>query len=115
MKSISISILSTLALGALLVGCGDSDAARGATGPVGPAGSDGPTGPAGLVALVAVSDEGAGADCEAGGKRIDFGADDDGSGTLEEGEIEATEYVCNGANGADGVDGTTGMDGATGE
>lgn len=44
--------------------------------------------------LVSVTDEAAGDHCEAGGQRIDTGRDLDGSGTLDEHEIESTRYVC---------------------
>lgn len=50
--------------------------------------------------LVAVSDEPAGANCEAGGQRLDVGVDDgDGGGTaddgvLDAGEIDSSYYLC---------------------
>jgi len=47
---------------------------------------------------VVLTDEPAGANCAAGGQRVDSGLDDDDSGTLEAGEIDQTSYVCNGVS-----------------
>ena len=60
--------------------------------------------------LIAVTAETAGANCAAGGQRIDTGVDNgDGGtaddGTLQAGEVDNTSYVCNGIDGADGMDG----------
>jgi hypothetical protein len=71
----------------------------------GPIGTMGGMGTSGRPALVAMSDETAGANCAAGGKRIDYGVDDDGDNTLDTGEIDGTQYVCNGANGPTGANG----------
>ena len=49
---------------------------------------------------VDVNDEPAGNNCPTGGVRLDSGYDDDGSGALEDGEIEDTQYVCNGSDGS---------------
>jgi hypothetical protein len=71
----------------------------------GPVGNMGGMGNGGRPALVAMSDEAPGANCAAGGKRIDFGVDDDGDNTLDTGEIDGTQYVCNGIAGATGANG----------
>jgi OmcA/MtrC family decaheme c-type cytochrome len=62
-------------------------------GPGGPAGQDGSP------ALVATSDEPAGANCAAGGSRIDFGLDANGNGVLDDAEISGTTYTCDGPGG----------------
>ena len=60
--------------------------------------------------LFQISDEPIGSNCSAGGKRIDTGLDNgDNGGTandsiLQSGEIDKTEYIC---NGTDGIDSTT--------
>src|SRR5688500_16894192 len=48
--------------------------------------------------LVRVDDEAAGENCEFGGVAIQSGEDSDDSGTLDDSEITATQYVCNGAS-----------------
>lgn len=70
-------------------------------------GSDGTDG---LNVLTNVTPELPGANCANGGNRIDTGIDDDGSGTLEMGEIDNTFYVCNGAQGTPGTPGNDGED-----
>ena len=49
--------------------------------------------------LVTVTEEAPGANCEAGGQKVESGEDYDASGTLEESEVEHTTYVCNGVDG----------------
>lgn len=56
-------------------------------------GSDGSDG---VGSLVDVTNEAPGANCARGGFRIDWGADDDGDGTLDAGEVDGTVYVCSG-------------------
>lgn len=46
--------------------------------------------------LARVTDEPAGANCPAGGKRIDLGTDRNGDQTLQDAEIESTSYACTG-------------------
>lgn len=75
--------------------CNGVDGEPGATGPTGPAGPAGPDGDDGLVSLIDVTDEAAGANCQEGGVRIDWGLDDNGNGSLEAAEIDGTSYVCN--------------------
>ncbi len=65
-------------------------------------------------ALIDVTDEPAGANCAEGGVRVDAGVDDDGDGVLDPGEIDTTEYVCDGTAGTDGTDGTDGTAGTDG-
>ncbi len=69
----------------------------------GSVGDPGPMGVPGTNALVVTTAEAAGANCAAGGVRLDAGLDDDGDGTLQSGEIDATSYICNGADGAPGL------------
>lgn len=49
--------------------------------------------------LVDIDDEPAGERCESGGVRVSRGTDANANGELEETEIVATQYVCNGAGG----------------
>jgi N-acetylneuraminic acid mutarotase len=53
-------------------------------------------GPPGAESLVHMTPEPAGANCAAGGERIDVGIDLNGDGILEPNEIKQTAYVCNG-------------------
>ena len=66
-----------------------------------------------LTALVSAHPEAAGANCTAGGTRIDAGFDANGNGTLDSTEVASTQYVCNGTAGATGTTGATGATGAT--
>jgi hypothetical protein len=71
-------------------------------------GADGVNGSTGSSSLVETSAEAAGANCPAGGTRVDTGLDDGlpsgtaRNGVLEPGELDATRYVCNGASGTAG-------------
>ena len=91
--------------------------AAGVAGPVGltgPAGVAGPQGVAGangtngLNALVKTTVEPAGANCVAGGTKVETGLDANNNGVLDLAEINAaqTTYVCNGSGGANGGVGT---------
>ena len=53
----------------------------------------------GNTSLTSVTTEPAGDNCENGGVRIDSGVDTNGNGTLDEDEVTATAYVCNGIDG----------------
>jgi hypothetical protein len=53
-------------------------------------------GPAGVASLVRLTPVAAGAQCAAGGFRIDTGTDDDKNGTLSDAEVRQTQLVCNG-------------------
>src|SRR5687767_2037542 len=56
---------------------------------------------AGTSAAVQVVDEPAGANCPAGGQRIDVGPDDNDDGIPD--DVTSTSYVCNGTDGNDAV------------
>lgn len=62
-----------------------------------------PEGPIGKTALVKITDEAAGDNCPASGKKVETGIDEDSSGTLEASEVKSTTYVCNGTIGPDGL------------
>ncbi|WP_203256358.1 DUF7151 family protein [Hyunsoonleella ulvae] len=49
--------------------------------------------------LTKITDEAAGANCENGGLKIDTGVDTNGNGTLDDEEVRATAYACNGVDG----------------
>ncbi|GAA0732776.1 hypothetical protein GCM10009430_46260 [Aquimarina litoralis] len=49
--------------------------------------------------LTKITNEPAGTNCENGGLKIDSGLDTNANGTLDETEISATAYICNGING----------------
>jgi len=73
---------------------------QGETGEKGDAGEDGKNGQNGMTTLVAVSDEEAGENCTAGGKKIEYGLDANYNGKLDQEEIlpESAYYVCNGSS-----------------
>lgn len=84
----------------------------GPTGPTGPQGPTGPTGPqgpsggpqgdggatGGRSSLVTATTEPAGANCLAGGIKVNIGLDLDADNVLDPGEINSTTYVCNGTS-----------------
>lgn len=85
--------------------------AAGSTGAAGLAGAVGPAGPAGatgLATLLLTSAEPAGANCAAGGVKVQAGTDADRNGTLAAGEVSTTSFVCNGLNGVNGANGVGG-------
>ncbi len=49
-------------------------------------------------ALVNITPEPAGENCDNGGQKIETGIDDNGDGILDPGEVDNTEYICNGEN-----------------
>jgi hypothetical protein len=53
----------------------------------------------GSTSLTSVTTELAGNNCENGGVKIDSGVDTNGNGTLDQDEVTATAYVCNGVDG----------------
>lgn len=65
-------------------------------------GADGLAGADGVSHLVATADEPAGPNCADGGIVVTSGPDTDGSGSLDAGEVTATRYVCDGADGVGG-------------
>lgn len=90
----------------------------GADGSDGADGTNGEDGSSSLIELMELPAEDA--NCPEGGTRVDTGLDDGegtataGDGVLGDDEIDATAYVCNGADGARGPAGADGMDGARG-
>jgi hypothetical protein len=70
---------------------------NGATGPQGNAGINGTNG---QNSLVKTTTEAAGANCAAGGVKLEYGLDANNDGILGAGEINAllTKYICNGIN-----------------
>lgn len=84
--------------------CNGEQGEKGETGPKGDQGIQGETGETGesgrngAAALVSVVNEPKGANCAAGGKKIETGLDANGNGTLDEDEIDPADihYVCNG-------------------
>ncbi len=93
-------------------GAAGEDGKDGDDGSDGKNGQDGKAGAAGSNALVVITDEAAGSNCTAGGKKIASGTDANNNGTLDEAEIIKTEYICNGTNGSNGNEGTKGDAGA---
>jgi OmcA/MtrC family decaheme c-type cytochrome len=77
--------------------------APGEAGPPGAPGAPGDAGAPGLSALVKTSVEPAGANCAAGGAKVEAGLDANGNGSLDPAEVTATTYVCNGDAGATGL------------
>jgi hypothetical protein len=58
-------------------------------------GSEGQTGPSGMNTLLKTSSEAVGINCSFGGLKIDSGPDVNGNETLDDGEIQATSFLCN--------------------
>jgi hypothetical protein len=56
-------------------------------------------GQGGIKVVAKTTAESAGANCAHGGTRIDVGVDDNGNNTLDDGEIDSTQYVCDHAPG----------------
>jgi len=77
-------------VGFALVGC---------TGSQGDAGPSGPSGSGGVSTLVRIDEGSVDAHCTHGGIRVLVGHDADGSGELEDGEVESTRFICNGDDG----------------
>jgi Tol biopolymer transport system component len=105
--------------------CNGSDGMDGAPGADGMNGDPGEDGDDGLPgdpgmngvpgtnALIATTTIAPGADCANGGTQVDAGLDDDNDGVLDEGEIDATSFICTGEDGDPGQPGQPGQDGAT--
>lgn len=75
-------------------------------------------------ALIVTTDELSGDKCSSGGIKIASGTDNNDNGSLEDSELSAVKYVCNGndgekglagKDGAKGSDGLDGFDGADGQ
>jgi uncharacterized protein (TIGR02145 family) len=88
---------------------------QGLTGAIGPQGPIGLTGPAGATgvngsngknSLVKTTNEPAGATCETGGVKMEYGIDANSNGTLDLSEVNnaLTKYVCNGLQGEPATD-----------
>lgn len=77
-------------------------------------GSAGSAGAGGKPSLVAVTTESAGANCASGGNKVRSGLDANSNGTLEDGEVQSTSFVCHGSAGAQGVAGAAGAAGSNG-
>jgi len=73
---------------------------QGVTGVAGIAGTNGTNGVDGKNTLVNTTTEAAGANCAAGGTKVEVGLDANNNGTLDANEINSslTKYVCNGAS-----------------
>lgn len=69
------------------------------TGDQGPPGNPGGPGDNGDTALAITSVEPPGANCPAGGIKVEVGVDADDNGSLEPSEVTSTTYVCNGDGG----------------
>jgi len=80
---------------------------HGVDGTTGTNGSNGVDGSNGLNGLISVSDEPVGANCGAGGKKIDVGLDNNENNALDTDEITSTQYVCHGLAGTGGSTGNT--------
>lgn len=52
--------------------------------------------------LVIATEEEAGANCSAGGIKLELGSDDNSNGLLDSEEITSTSYICHGLDGSDG-------------
>lgn len=86
MTSGTLSVLATALLACVtLAACGD-----------GSNGKDGANGAPGTSMLVRTVAEPAGANCASGGQKLQLGADVNGNGQLDDGEVQETRYVCNG-------------------
>lgn len=71
-------------------------------------GSDGTDGSNGNNSLISVSSfSGVQGGCTNGGLIIRTGVDDNGNGSLDAGEVDATSYVCDGSDGSNGNDGNS--------
>ena len=69
----------------------------------GVAGANGTNGSDGFTTLVAVTSEPAGTNCDAGGKKVSVGKDNNANNILDSSEISSADYICDGASGANGL------------
>ena len=90
--------------------------AQGLTGATGLTGTQGLPGAQGQNTLTKTTIEAAGANCIAGGVKIEYGYDANNSGTLDVAETSPslTKYVCNGLQGPIGAQGLPGASGPAG-
>ena len=77
----------------------------------GQAGAAGGAGSSGKPSLVAVTAEAASTNCASGGHKVRSGLDANGSGVLDDSEVQSTSFVCHGAVGAQGSAGVAGASG----
>jgi hypothetical protein len=70
---------------------------------------NGATGAVGQAALISVTSELAGANCAAGGSRIQAGVDLNSNSVLDSSEVTSNTFVCNGSLGATGATGASGF------
>ncbi|WP_420578512.1 DUF7151 family protein [Ekhidna sp.] len=68
-------------------------------------GADGNDGANGSTLVARTSPEEPGENCENGGTLVEIGADANGNGSLDNGEVQTSFFVCNGQDGADGGSG----------
>jgi len=59
--------------------------------------------------LTKITTETAGTNCTNGGLKLEYGTDKNGNGMLENDEISATSYVCNGSDSSNGSSNTSGV------
>jgi ELWxxDGT repeat protein len=90
------------------------DDLTGSSEPDGEAGTDGQDGADGHGALVVTYQEPSGSNCADGGIRIEVGVDDDDDAVLDAGEVDQTQYICDGTDGSSGQDGKDGANGTDG-
>ncbi len=76
---------------------------NGVPGAPGRDGRDGDRGLPGSTALIRTVDEPPGLNCSEGGLRVEVGVDDNGDGALDRDEVDATGFVCSGAQGQPGL------------
>jgi len=98
------------------IGLTGATGAQGIQGAAGTAGASGATGAAGKNTLAKTTSEVAGANCAAGGVKVEYGLDLNSNNILDVSEINATltKYICNGTVGATGAQGPTGLTGLAG-
>lgn len=108
------STLDTAEVSSVQFVCNGATGAMGATGTGGAVGATGLTGADGLTTLVLMTPEPAGANCSAGGMLVSAGRDTNRNGLLSAGEVDVSDYLCNGAAGAAGATGAPGASGAPG-
>ncbi|GAB5414999.1 MAG: hypothetical protein Cons2KO_26020 [Congregibacter sp.] len=90
-QSVSSRLLPAVLFALTLSACEGDDGSDGADG------ADGASGADGLTSLLNQTDLPFGnSDCPTGGVRVDSGVDANSNGTLEEGEIDQTSFICNG-------------------
>ncbi|MGE0562073.1 MAG: hypothetical protein AB7O47_09670 [Flavobacteriales bacterium] len=76
--------------------------------------ANGPAGLPGKNSLMNITPEPAGANCSAGGNKVESGLDDNNDGTLQLLEVDYTYFVCDGVAGPTGPQGPIGLTGPAG-